>query len=84
MASPDQLARYAQVPLSVESELGQCTMSVRDILSLAPGSVVKLSRPLASKVDLLVGGSPFGSGELVRVGGSIAVRITNFAVKQPG
>jgi flagellar motor switch protein FliN/FliY len=59
-------------------------MSVREILSLAPGSVVKLSRPLASKVDLLVGGAPFGSGELVRVGGSIAVRITNFAVKQPG
>jgi flagellar motor switch protein FliN/FliY len=59
-------------------------MSVREILSLAPGSVVKLSRPLASKVDLFVGGSPFGSGELVRVGDSIAVRITNFAVKESG
>ena len=84
MASPEQVARYAEVPLPVESELGQCTMSVREILSLAPGSVVKLSRPLASKVDLLVGGALFGSGELVRVGNSIAVRITSFAVKQPG
>ena len=54
-------------------------MSVREILSLAPGSVIKLSRPVASKVDLLVGGAPFGSGELVRVRDSIAIRLTNFA-----
>jgi flagellar motor switch protein FliN/FliY len=79
LASPEQLARYAQLPVSVESELGQCTMSVREILSLAPGKVIKLSRPLASKVDLFVGGAPFGSGELVRVRDSIAIRITNFA-----
>jgi flagellar motor switch protein FliN/FliY len=84
LVSPEQVARYAQLPLSVESELGQCTMSVREILSLAPGSVVKLSRPVASQVDLLVGGALFGSGELVRVGNSLAVRIVNFAVKQPG
>jgi flagellar motor switch protein FliN/FliY len=79
LASPEQLARYAQLPVSVESELGQCIMSVREILSLAPGSVIKLSRPVASKVDLLVGGAPFGSGELVRVRDSIAIRLTNFA-----
>jgi len=54
-------------------------MSVREILSLAPGSVIKLTRPVASKVDLYVGGAPFGSGELVRVRDSIAVRITSFA-----
>jgi flagellar motor switch protein FliN len=83
LASSEQVARYAQLPLSVESELGQCTMSVREILSLAPGSVIKLSRPLASKVDLLVGGAPFGSGEMVRVRNSIAVRITKFATRKP-
>jgi len=79
LASPEQLARYAQLPVSVESELGQCSMSVREILSLAPGSVIKLSRPVAAKVDLFVGGAPFGSGELVRVRDSLGVRITNFA-----
>ena len=78
MASPEQLARYAQLPLSVETELGRCTMSVREILNLAPGSVIKLSRPVASQVDLHVGGAPFGSGELVRVRDSLAVRITSF------
>jgi flagellar motor switch protein FliN/FliY len=83
LASSEQVARYAQLPLTMESELGQCTMSVREILSLAPGSVIKLSRPLASKVDVHVGGAPFGSGEMVRVRNSIAIRITNFVSKKP-
>jgi flagellar motor switch/type III secretory pathway protein FliN len=56
-------------------------MSVREILNLAPGSVIKLSRPVASAVDLFVGGAPFGSGELVRVRDSLAIRITGFATE---
>jgi flagellar motor switch protein FliN/FliY len=82
LTSAEQAVRYGQLPLSVESELGQCTLSVREILSLAPGSVIKLTRPVASKVDLMVGGAPFGSGELVRVRDSLAVRITNFATRK--
>ena len=78
MTVAQQVARYAQLPLPVESELGHCTMSVREVLSLAPGSVIKLSRPVGSPVSLSVGGAPFGSGEMVRIGDSMAVRITGF------
>lgn len=74
----DQAYRFAKLPLPVESELGRCMMSVREILSLAPGSVIRLSRPIGSKVDLLVGGALFGSGDLVQSGKSLAVRITAF------
>jgi flagellar motor switch/type III secretory pathway protein FliN len=47
-------------------------------VALAPGSVIKLSRPLGEKIDVNVGGVRFGSGELVRVGGALSVRITGF------
>jgi flagellar motor switch/type III secretory pathway protein FliN len=57
-------------------------MSVREILSLAPGSVIKLTGPVGSKVGLSVGGAPFGAGEMIKVGGSLAVRITEFATKK--
>ena len=74
-----QAIRYAQLPLPVESELGQCAMSVQEILALAPGSLIKLSQAVGSPVSLSVGGAPFGSGEMVRLGDSIGVRITAFA-----
>ena len=82
MAIPEQIARYAMLPLPVESELGRCTMAVRDILALAPGSVIKLSNPVGSKVSVYAGGTLFASGELVRIGGSIAVRLSGFKNKK--
>jgi len=47
-------------------------------VALAPGSLIKLSRPLGEKIDVNVGGVRFGSGELVRVGGMLSVRMTGF------
>ncbi len=78
----DQIARFGEVPLAIESELGRCMLPVREVLSLAPGSVIKLSSPIGAKVDVFVGGAPFGSGELTRLGNSIGIRLTNFAVKK--
>lgn len=78
----EQLSRFEQVPLEVESELGRCSMPLREILSLAPGSLIKLSNPVGSKVELHVGGAPFGFGEMTRLGSSIGVRITGFAAKK--
>jgi len=78
----ERIARFELVPLNVETELGRCSMPVREILSLAPGSVIKLSSPVGSKVDVLVGGAPFGFGDLTRLGNSIGVRLTGFAKKK--
>jgi flagellar motor switch protein FliN/FliY len=71
----ENLARFATVSLPVEAELGRCSMSVREILSLAPGSLIRLSRSVGSPVDLYVGGVRFSSGEIVKAGDSMAVRI---------
>ena len=84
MTDAQHIRRYDDLPLSVESELGQCTMPVREILSLAPGSVIKLSSPEGSKVALYVGGANFGSGEMMKIGAITAVRITDFARKRSG
>ena len=78
----EQISRYEQIPLRVESELGRCAMPVREILSLAPGSVIKLSSPVGSKVDIFVGGAPFGYGELTKLGNTIGIRLTGFARKR--
>jgi flagellar motor switch protein FliN/FliY len=51
-------------------------MTVRDLLALAPGSVVELDRVAGSPVDLLVNGTLIARGEVVVVDDEFGVRIT--------
>ena len=78
MTLNEQLAHYGKLPLPLQPELGQCTLTVGEILALAPGSVVKLSKPLGDRIDINVAGVRFASGELVRVGGVLSVRMAAF------
>ena len=78
MTLNEQMAHYGKLPLPLQPELGQCTLTVGEILALAPGSVVKLSKPLGDRIDINVAGVRFGSGELVRVGGVLSVRMAAF------
>ena len=78
MTLNEQMAHYGKLPLPLQPELGQCTLTVGEILALAPGSVVKLSKPLGDRIDINVAGVRFGSGELVRVGGVLSVRMAGF------
>ena len=72
------MSRYAQLSFPVEAELGRCEKSVREILSLSPGSILTLPQPVGSKMTLYAGGASFCSGDMMRLGGVMAIRITGF------
>jgi flagellar motor switch/type III secretory pathway protein FliN len=74
----EQIARYGKLPLPLQPELGRCSLTVGEILALAPGSLIKLSRPVGEKIDINVAGVRFGSGELVRMGGVLSLRVAGF------
>jgi flagellar motor switch/type III secretory pathway protein FliN len=74
----EQIAHYGKLPLPLQPELGRCSLTVEEILALAPGSLIKLSRLLGEKIDINVAGVRFGSGELVRMGGVLSVRVAGF------
>lgn len=78
MPSVEQINRYAELPLVVESELGRRMLSMRDVLALTPGSVIRLPVPSGSSVHVLVGGAPFAAGEVVRIGKKAAIRLQTF------
>ena len=78
MTLNQQLAHYGKLPLPLQPELGQCSMTVGEILALAPGSLIKLSRPLGEEVDINVAGVRFGSGEFIRMGGVLSLRVAGF------
>lgn len=64
------------VEMEVTAELGQTRMTVRDLLSLAPGSVVELDRLAGSPADLLVNGRMIGKGEVVVIDENFGIRVT--------
>ena len=58
------------------AELGRTRMLVRDVLGLAPGSVIELDRAAGSPVDVLVNGSLIARGEVVVIDEEFGIRIT--------
>jgi flagellar motor switch protein FliN/FliY len=66
----------SEVEMGLTAELGRTRMLVRDILNLAPGSVIELDRAAGSPVDILVNGTLLARGEVVVVDQEYGVRIT--------
>ncbi len=64
------------VPLRLSVVLGSCTLSIAEILKLGTGSVVELDRNVAHPVDLLVNDRPSARGEIVAIGETFGLRIT--------
>lgn len=70
------------VPLQLTVELGQTQRTVREILELAPGTVVELDRLAGEPVDLLVNGRLIARGEVVVIDENFGIRITD--IVSPG
>lgn len=75
MISSETAARYAEVPIELAAELGRTTLTVREILQLEQNSLIRLSRAASENLDLLIGGAPVGTAEIVAGDESIALRI---------
>ncbi len=75
-ARPAGLDLLRDVEMDVTAELGRTRMTVRELLSLAPGVVVELDRAAGSPADLLVNGTLLARGEVVVVDEDFGIRIT--------
>lgn len=64
------------VDLEVTVELGRTRLTVRDLLALAPGTVLELDRAAGSPADLLVNGRLIARGEVVVVDEDFGLRVT--------
>ncbi|MEJ5913330.1 flagellar motor switch protein FliN [Pseudokineococcus sp. 1T1Z-3] len=69
-----RLLRDVEMTLSVE--IGRARMTVRELLTLAPGRVVELDRAAGAPADLLVNGRLVARGEVVVVDEDFGLRIT--------
>ena len=78
MTALEEIAHLANVPLDLDVQLGRKIMTVRAILALAPGVVIKMARSAGENIDVLAGGAVIGSAEIVIIEDNFGVRITDF------
>ncbi|MCA8878634.1 MAG: FliM/FliN family flagellar motor switch protein [Rhodobacteraceae bacterium] len=74
---------FTRVPIVIRVTVGHARPTVRDLLSLAPDSVLALDKTVDDPVDLYVGDKLIARGQLEELdgdqAGQLAVRLTEVA-----
>lgn len=65
------------IPLKVTVELGRSKMAIREILQLAQGSVIELSKFAGEPLEVLVNEKLIARGEVVVVNEKFGIRLTD-------
>jgi flagellar motor switch protein FliN/FliY len=78
MTSLERISHFSEVAIDVEVELDRRIMTIREVLELDDGSVIKMTRSAGENIDVLVGGTIMAFGEIVIIEDTIGVRITDF------
>ena len=78
MTAFEEIGHLSDIPVDVDVELDRKNMTVREILSLTQGSVIKMMRSAGDNIDIYVSGAMLGSGEIVIIEETVGVRITDF------
>ncbi len=65
------------VSVTLALEVGRAHMSVRELLQLAPGTIVELDRLATEPLDVLVNGVRVARGEVVVVNDKFGIRLTD-------
>lgn len=65
------------VPLSVEVELGTATLKIKEILDLAPGSLIELNKIAGDMVDVLINRRLVAKGEVVVIDENFGIKIAD-------
>ncbi len=81
--SSRDLSLVLDVPLELTVEIGRTRMTVREALSIAPGTIIALDRSAGEPVDLLVNGRRLARGEVVAIDEAFALRVTELVAPEP-
>jgi flagellar motor switch protein FliN/FliY len=82
MTPIQEIAGLADVPVEVEVQLGHKILTIAQILELGPESVIRMARSAGDNIDILVGGTLVGYGEIVIIEDAVGVRITDFSQQE--
>ena len=82
MTTLEAIAPVGDIPVLISTELDRRPMTIRQLLELREGSVIRMARSAGDNIDILAGGAFLGSGEIVIIEDTVGVRITDFASEE--
>ncbi len=71
------------VKVKVTVQLGSCQLPMREVLALAPGSIIQLNQHASDPVGLYVNDKLIAYGEVVVVEDSFGIKITQLIGANP-
>ncbi len=71
------LDAIVDIPVTLSVEIGQTSITIRELLQLNQGSVVELDRLAGEPLDVLVNGTLVAHGEVVVVNDKFGIRLTD-------
>lgn len=77
-----QLQHLKEIPVSVAIELAGKEMTVREILSLKKGSLIKTDKIAGEIADLLINDRPLAKGEVVVINEMFGIRVMDIDKKK--
>jgi len=78
MNAAEQVSHFLDVPLEVNVELDRRTATIREVLDLNVHNVLKLTKSAGENLDIRIGGTLIGTGEIVVSEAITGIRITDF------
>ena len=74
MRAEHQAVLELEVPVIVE--VGRTQLSTRDILGLAPGSIIELAKSSDDELEILANNKEIGTGIAVKIGENFGVQVS--------
>ena len=84
MDDQDSLRRLSDIGLMISVELPCQRLSVREVLALEPGRVVVTPRAAGDSVDIRIGRDQIAEAEMIVIGNTLAVRISDLSESPQG
>lgn len=74
---PSDIDMIMDIPVAVTVELGRARIAIRELLAIAPGSVVELDSLAGTPLNMLVNGCLIARGEVVVVDDRFGIRLVD-------
>ena len=78
MTPLEEVAHLSDTRIDLEVELDRKTMSLRQLMQIEVGEVLRMTRSAGENIDILVDGTLIGFGEIVIIEDAMGIRVTDF------
>ena len=74
----EEIAHLSDTRIDLEVELDRKIMTLRELLRIEVGGVLRMARSAGENIDILVDGKLIGFGEIVIIEDAMGIRVTDF------